>query len=82
LVVFEQSDERPFRPHVTRAHICGNSAAIARKHPIDRDLAFSERVASVELMRSPPAGGGDHTVFTFLHLGAMAPVVGLQEKSN
>jgi 2'-5' RNA ligase len=75
LAAFGQTDERPFRPHVTLARIRGNGAAIARKHPIDRDLALSQRIVSVELMRSPPAGSRGYTVLASLPLGAAARTI-------
>ena len=46
-----QSDERPFRPHVTLARLRGNGAAIARRHPIDRELSFTQQV---EFSRTVP----------------------------
>jgi 2'-5' RNA ligase len=69
LAAFGQNDERPFRPHVTVARIRGNGAAVARKQPIDRALAFSQRVESVELMQSPPAGEIGYRVLASLPLG-------------
>ena len=56
LTAFECSEQRPFRPHVTLARIRERGGRIARKHPIDRDLVLSQRITSVELMRSPPPG--------------------------
>ena len=70
LVAFGQSDERPFRPHVTIARIRSNGAAVARKQPIDRELAFAQQVESVELMQSPPAGETGYRVLASLKLGA------------
>jgi 2'-5' RNA ligase len=69
LAAFGRNDERPFRPHVTVARIRGNGAAVARKQPIDRALAFSQRVESVELMQSPPAGETGYRVLASLPLG-------------
>jgi RNA 2',3'-cyclic 3'-phosphodiesterase len=66
LPAFEQTDERPFRPHVTLARLRGNGAVVARKCPIDRDLALTQRVGSVELMQSPPPGGSGYTVLASL----------------
>lgn len=55
-----QTDEyrRPFLPHVTLARFPRNGRMIARRHPIDQDLTFTQRVESVELYRSPKGGGG------------------------
>jgi 2'-5' RNA ligase len=69
LHAFGQSDERPFRPHVTVARIRGNGAAVARKQPIDRELTFSQPVATVELMQSPPPGEVGYRVLASLRLG-------------
>jgi 2'-5' RNA ligase len=69
LLAFEQTDERPFRPHVTLARLRGSGAAIARKYPIDRDLVLTQRVGSVELMQSPSPGGSGYKVLALLRLG-------------
>jgi len=73
LAAFGQTDERPFLPHVTLARIRGNGAAIARKHPINRNLALSQQVVSVELMQSPPSGGAGYIVLASVPLAAAAP---------
>ena len=69
LLAFGQTDQRPFRPHVTLARLRGNGAIIARKHPIDRNLSLVQRVESVELMQSPPPGGSGYRVLASLQLG-------------
>jgi 2'-5' RNA ligase len=69
LLTFGQTDDRPFRPHVTLARLRGNGATIARKYPIDRDLALTQRVDSVELMQSPPPGGSGYKVLASRLLG-------------
>lgn len=75
LAAFGQSDERPFRPHVTVARIHGNGAAVARKQPVARELTFVQAVETVELMQSPPAGENGYRVLASLTLGgAAAPV--------
>lgn len=70
VLTFGQTDERPFRPHVTLARLRGNGAAIARKCPIDRDLALTQHVGSVELMQSPPPGERGYKVLASLAFGA------------
>jgi 2'-5' RNA ligase len=72
LRLFGQSDERPFRPHVTVARIRGHGAAIARKRPINQTLSFVQRVETVELMQSPPAGEVGYRVLASLRLGGNA----------
>ena len=69
LQTFGQADERPFRPHVTLARLRDKGRAIARKHPLDRDLALTQRVESVALMQSPPPGGNGYKVLASLPLG-------------
>jgi 2'-5' RNA ligase len=70
LLAFGQTDERPFRPHVTLARLRGNGAVIARKHPVDRDLALTQRVGSVELMQSPAPGESGYKVLASPLVGA------------
>lgn len=69
LAAFGQSEERPFRPHVTVARIRDNGAAVARKQPIDCELALVQRVETVELMQSPPPGETGYRVLASLRLG-------------
>jgi len=77
LQVFGQTDERPFQPHVTLARIRANGRAIARKHPVDRQLALMQRVESVELFQSPPPGGHGYQVLASLRLGEPGSSVSL-----
>ena len=67
---FGQADERPFRPHVTLARLRDKGRAIARKHPLDQDLAYTQRIDSVELMQSPSPGGSGYKMLVSLPLGA------------
>jgi 2'-5' RNA ligase len=69
LAAFGQSEERPFRPHITVARIRGDGVAVARKQPIDCALTFLQRVESVELMQSPPAGEVGYRTLASLRLG-------------
>jgi len=72
LAEFGQTDERPFRPHVTLARLRNNGRSIARKCPINQALALAQRVESVELMQSPPPGEIGYTVLASLPLRATA----------
>jgi RNA 2',3'-cyclic 3'-phosphodiesterase len=72
LEAFGQTEERAFQPHVTLARIRGAGTAIARNHPIDQQLALTQRVQSVELFQSPPPGGHGYKVLASLPLGAAA----------
>jgi 2'-5' RNA ligase len=56
LSAYGQTDEKPFRPHITLARIRGNGRAIAKRHPIDQPLALSQWVKSIELFQSPAPG--------------------------
>lgn len=69
LLAFGKTGNRAFLPHVTVARIRGNGDVLMRKHPIDRALAFSQRVETVELMQSPPAGEIGYRVLASLPLG-------------
>jgi len=69
LEAFGQRNERPFQPHVTLARIRSNGPAIARKYPIDQPLSLTQRVESIELFQSPPAGGSGYRVLASLRLG-------------
>ena len=65
---FGQADERPFRPHVTLARLRDKGRAIARKHPLDQDLALTQRIESIELMQSPPPDGSGYKVLASVPL--------------
>lgn len=69
LQAFEQTDERAFRPHVTLARLRGNGAVIARKCPIDRELAMAQRIGSVELLQSPSPGESGYKLLASLPFG-------------
>jgi 2'-5' RNA ligase len=71
LAAFGQSEERPFRPHVTLARIRGNGATIARRHPMDQSLALIQSVESVELFQSPPPGDNGYRILVSSRLGAI-----------
>jgi 2'-5' RNA ligase len=64
----QQADARPFRPHVTLARIRGNGPAIARKHPIEQDLSFVQRVETIELFQSPPPGASGYQILASIAL--------------
>ena len=66
---FGQVDERPFRPHVTLARLRDKGRAIARKHPVDRHIALTQKIDSVELMQSPAPRAIGHKVLASLSLG-------------
>jgi 2''-5'' RNA ligase len=65
---FGQADERPFRPHVTLARLRDKGRALARKHPLDQDLALTQRIESIELMQSPPPGGSGYKILASVPL--------------
>lgn len=62
LDAFGRSEDRPFRPHVTLARLRGSGAAIARRHPLARDLPFSQEIVSVELLQSPRPGEAGYRI--------------------
>lgn len=69
LQTYGQHDDRPFRPHVTLARLRGHGSAIARRHPIDQDLSFTQRIESVELFQSPDPGESGYQVLASARLG-------------
>jgi 2'-5' RNA ligase len=69
LRIFGQMDPRPFRPHVTVARLRDKGRAIAREHPVDQDIAFTQQVNSVELMQSPAPDESGYKVLVSLPLG-------------
>jgi 2'-5' RNA ligase len=62
LQVFQRTEQRPFLPHVTLARIPKYGTAVARKNPLDRELAFIQRVDAVQLFRSPEPGSVGYEV--------------------
>jgi 2'-5' RNA ligase len=73
LRAYGQTDERPFRPHVTLARIRGQGRHIARKHPIDQELSFRQRVEAVQLFQSPPPGEAGYRIVATARLGRTGP---------
>jgi 2'-5' RNA ligase len=69
---FGQTDDRPFRPHVTLARIRANGRAVARRHPIDRAVSFIGRIESVELFQSPRTGESGYRVLASARLGELS----------
>ncbi len=66
---FPRADERSFQPHVTLARLRERGRAIARRYPIDNRLTLTQRVTSVELFQSPPAGQRGYRVLASIPLG-------------
>ena len=56
LLAFQQTEQRPFLPHVTLARIPKHAVTVARKNPQDRELVLTQRVVAVQLFRSPEPG--------------------------
>jgi len=82
---FGQSDDRPFRPHVTLARIRSDGVAIARRHPIDQELSFTQQVGSIELFQSPPPGGSGYEILASLRLSneaAATSVSGVRDNKD
>ncbi len=73
LTAFGQSQQRPFRPHVTLARLHRIGRAIAGKHPFDRTLSLTQRVKSIELFRSPRKGERGYVVLDSVPLVGVSP---------
>jgi 2'-5' RNA ligase len=76
MLAYGQSDEQLFLPHVTLSRIRGNGARVARRCPIDRDLALFQEITSIELMQSPSSGGRGYKVLASLPLKNPSSLVG------
>jgi RNA 2',3'-cyclic 3'-phosphodiesterase len=72
LHAYGQTDERPFRPHVTLARIRNNGLQMARTRPIDQELSFMQRVETVELFQSPPPEEAGYRIVASARLGETA----------
>jgi 2'-5' RNA ligase len=72
LQAYGQMDERPFRPHVTLARIRGDGWRIARRHPIDQALSFTQHIETVELFQSPRPGEAGYRIVASAPLGETA----------
>ncbi len=68
LSAFNQTDERPLRPHVTLARLGKNGCRIAQMQPMDRQLSFKQTVRSIELFRSPQQQGLGYEVVASIPL--------------
>jgi len=73
LATFGQSQERPFRPHVTLARLQRIGRAIAGKHPFDQTLSLIQRVETIELFRSPRKGERGYVVLDSVPLVGVSP---------
>jgi 2'-5' RNA ligase len=69
LQAYGQTDERPFRPHVTLARLRGQGRGFARRHPVDLQLSLAQQVDAVELFQSPPPGANGYQVLASFRLG-------------
>jgi len=72
LQTFGQTDEQPFRPHVTLARVRADAPAIARKHPINQPLSLMQHIESIELFQSPPPGESGYRILASLRLAQTA----------
>jgi len=73
LATFGQSQERPFRPHVTLARLQRIGRAIAGKHPFDQTLSLIQRVKTIELFKSPRKGERGYVVLDSVPLEWVLP---------
>ncbi len=73
LSAFNQTDERPLRPHVTLARLGKNGHKIAQKQPMDRQLSFRQTVQSIELFQSPQQQGRGYEIVASIPLHERSP---------
>jgi 2'-5' RNA ligase len=73
LAAFGREDARPFQPHVTLVRIRRNGRSIARRFPIDRPLALTQCVRSVELFQSPSKNQSGYQVLSSSPLAERSP---------
>lgn len=73
LATFGQSQERPFRPHVTLARLQRIGRAIAGKHPFVQTLSLIQRVKTIELFKSPRKGERGYVVLNSVPLEWVLP---------
>ena len=59
LHAFDQTNDRPFKPHVTLARLKRGAKAASAKSTMDEDLSLEQSINTVELFQSPkpPAKG-------------------------
>lgn len=72
LAAFGRNDDRPFRPHITLVRIRGNGRAVAKRHPLDRRLALTQQINSVELFQSPAPGARGYKMLASAVLSSQA----------
>jgi 2'-5' RNA ligase len=70
LEVLSQSNDRPFKPHVTLARLKRDAKPASAKSALDQDLALKQSIGTVELFQSPKPPAKGYTVLASVPLSA------------
>jgi 2'-5' RNA ligase len=68
--VLGQTNDRPFKPHVTLARLKRGAKPASAKSALDQDLAFKQSIGTVELFQSPKPPAKGYTVLASVPLSA------------
>jgi 2'-5' RNA ligase len=77
LSTFGQTNDRPFKPHVTLARLQRGAKPASAKSALDRDLGLEQSIGTVELFQSPRPPAKGYAVLASVPLSAGRSGVGL-----
>jgi 2'-5' RNA ligase len=70
LDVFGQTNDRPFKPHVTLARLKRGAKAASARSALDEDLALEQSIDTVELFQSPKPPAKGYAILASVPLAA------------
>jgi len=70
LDAFGQTNDRPFKPHVTLARLQRGAKPASAKSALDQDLALDQTIDTVELFQSPKPPAKGYTILASVPLSA------------
>jgi 2'-5' RNA ligase len=70
LNAFGQTNDRPFKPHVTLARLKRGVKAASAKSALDQDLALAQSIDAVDLFQSPKPPAKGYTILASVPLSA------------
>jgi 2'-5' RNA ligase len=70
LEVLGQTNDRPFKPHVTPARLKRDAKPASAKSALDQNLALEQSIGTVELFQSPKPPARGYTVLASVPLSA------------